>query len=114
MVAAGAWTPTLLKGIGTRIPIIAGKGYALDFSPPPVVVRHPLYLHDLRVAASPYPGRVRLSGTMELTGLDMHTIAKGRSELIERDVHLERIRRPGAGRPALEKKPRNSSPRSKS
>ena len=50
----------------------------------------------------------------ELIGLDVHTIAKGRSELIERDVHIERIRRPGAGRPALEKKPRNSSPRSKS
>jgi len=50
----------------------------------------------------------------ELTGLDVHTIAKGRSELIERDVHLERIRRPGAGRPPLEKKPRKSSTRSKS
>jgi len=50
----------------------------------------------------------------DLTGLDVHTIAKGRSELIERDVQLERIRRPGAGRPLLEKKPRKSSTRSKS
>jgi hypothetical protein len=50
----------------------------------------------------------------ELTGLDVHTIAKGRSELIERDVQLDRIRRPGAGRPLLEKKPRKSSPRFKS
>lgn len=50
----------------------------------------------------------------DLTGLDVHTVAKGRSELIERDVSLDRIRRPGAGRPLLEKKPRKSSPRSKS
>ncbi|MSQ51018.1 MAG: hypothetical protein EXR28_03930 [Betaproteobacteria bacterium] len=50
----------------------------------------------------------------DLTGLDVHTIAKGRSELIERDVQQERIRRPGAGRPLLEKTPRKSSPRSKS
>lgn len=49
----------------------------------------------------------------ELTGLDVHTIAKGRSELIERDVQVERIRRPGAGRPPLEKKHRKSSTRSK-
>jgi D-amino-acid dehydrogenase len=70
VVAAGSWTPTLLRDAGTRIPIIAGKGYALDFTPPPVTVSHPLYLHDFRVAASPYPGRLRLSGTMELTGLD--------------------------------------------
>jgi hypothetical protein len=48
-----------------------------------------------------------------LTGLDVHTIAKGRSELLERDVELARIRRPGAGRPRLEKKPRKSSTRSK-
>lgn len=48
-----------------------------------------------------------------LTGLDVHTIAKGRSELLERDVHVERIRRPGAGRPSLEKKRRTSSTRSK-
>jgi hypothetical protein len=48
-----------------------------------------------------------------LTGLDVHTIAKGRSELIERDVQLERIRRPGAGRPPLEKKHRKSSTRFK-
>ena len=50
----------------------------------------------------------------ELTGLDVHTIAKGRSELFERDAQLDRVRRPGAGRPALEKKPRKSSTRSKS
>jgi len=41
----------------------------------------------------------------ELTGLDVHTIARGRSELLERDVQVERVRRPGAGRPPLEKKP---------
>ncbi len=45
----------------------------------------------------------------DLTGLDVHTIAKGRAELLQRDVHLDRVRRPGGGRPALEKKRRPSS-----
>lgn len=49
----------------------------------------------------------------ELTGLDVHTIAKGRSQLLERDLQVERIRRPGAGRPLLEKKHQKSSTRSK-
>ena len=40
----------------------------------------------------------------ELTGLDVHTIARGRAELLQRDVQLDRVRRPGAGRHALEKK----------
>jgi hypothetical protein len=50
----------------------------------------------------------------EMTGLDVHTIAKGRAELLQRDVQLDRIRRPGAGRQALEKKLRKSSRRSRS
>jgi len=40
----------------------------------------------------------------ELTGLDVHTIAKGRTELMQRDVQFDRVRRPGGGRPSLEKK----------
>jgi hypothetical protein len=50
----------------------------------------------------------------ELTGLDVHTIAKGRAELLQRDVQLDRVRRPGAGRHKLEKKRRRSSRRSRS
>ena len=49
----------------------------------------------------------------ELTGLDVHTIAKGRTELLQRDVQLGLVRRPGAGRPALGKKRQRSSKRSK-
>jgi hypothetical protein len=45
----------------------------------------------------------------ELTGLDVHTIAKGRTELLQRDVQLDRVRRPGAGRHKLEKKRQRSS-----
>ena len=50
----------------------------------------------------------------ELTGLDVHTIAKGRAELLQRDVQLDRVRRPGGGRHALEKKRPKSSRQSKS
>jgi hypothetical protein len=40
----------------------------------------------------------------ELTGMDVHTIARGRHELEERDLQLERVRRPGGGRRSAEKK----------
>ena len=48
----------------------------------------------------------------QATGLDPHTVAKGRQELLAHDVLLERRRRPGAGRKLLEKKHRRSSPKS--
>lgn len=48
------------------------------------------------------------------TGMDPHTIAKGRRELCERDRELDRVRRRGGGRKPVEKKRRKSSPNSKS
>jgi hypothetical protein len=48
------------------------------------------------------------------TGMDPHTIAKGRQELYARDRTLYRVRRPGGGRKRVEKKRRRSSPKSKS
>ncbi len=48
----------------------------------------------------------------EATGLDPHTIAKGRQELLAHDVLVGRRRRPGAGRKPVEKKRPKSSPKS--
>ncbi len=70
VVCAGAWTPAVLRSTGARLPIEAGKGYALDYAPPPAhAPRRALYLHEARVAVTPFAGAVRLAGTMELSGL---------------------------------------------
>lgn len=42
----------------------------------------------------------------DLLGLDPHTVGRGRKALAKWDLHVDRVRRPGAGRPRLEKKPR--------
>ena len=75
VVCAGAWTPAVLRLAGVRrFPIEAGKGYSLDYAPPPPPVpepvRRPLYLHEARVAVTPLRGVVRLAGTMELSGVN--------------------------------------------
>jgi hypothetical protein len=50
----------------------------------------------------------------DLFDLDRGTVAKGREELLTRDIGVEeRIRKPGAGRKPHEKKPQRSSSRSK-
>ena len=48
-------------------------------------------------------GDARIAG---LLGLDTGTVARGRRELLEHDVELERVRRPGGGRKPVEKKRR--------
>lgn len=49
----------------------------------------------------------------QATGLDSHTIAKGRRELVAHDVLVDRSRHAGGGRKAVEKKRRRSSPQSR-
>jgi hypothetical protein len=51
-------------------------------------------------------GDVRIA---ELLGLDVGTVARGRRELLARDVEVDRVRARGGGRKAVEKKPRKSS-----
>jgi hypothetical protein len=51
-------------------------------------------------------GDRRIAG---LLGVDVSTVARGRGELLMRDVELERVRKPGAGRKPLEKKRQKSS-----
>ena len=83
VVAAGAWTPQILEPLGVRVPIEAGKGYSIDFAPPPVTLTKPLYLHESRVAITPMNGSLRLAGTMELSGLN-HVVRPERVQALLR------------------------------
>ncbi len=54
-----------------------------------------------------YGGDQRIA---EFIGMDPHTVAKGRRELLEQDLEIDRIRKAGGGRKPLEKKRPKSSP----
>jgi hypothetical protein len=45
----------------------------------------------------------------EFLGLDPHTVARGRQQLLDQNVSPGRTRRPGGGRKPVEKKPPTSS-----
>jgi D-amino-acid dehydrogenase len=66
-VTAGTWSGTLVRALGTRIPMQAGKGYSfgVDLTAPPT---HALYLGDSKIAITPLHGTTRIAGTMELSG----------------------------------------------
>ena len=88
VVAAGAWTPRLLKLLRVSVPIEAGKGYSIDLTPAPSLphpVSRPLYLHETRVAITPLDGMIRLAGTMELSGLN-HDVRQERVAAIARSA----------------------------
>jgi D-amino-acid dehydrogenase len=70
LIAAGARTGALAKTVGVRLSIQGGKGYCLDYAPPPVPVGRPLDFAESRFACTPMNGMVRLAGTMELSGIN--------------------------------------------
>lgn len=83
VLAAGVATSELAAQLGTRLPIRSGKGYSIDYSPPPVRLRTSLTLEDARVAVTPLDGFVRLAGTMEF----------GRPNDLVNPLRVEAIRR---------------------
>lgn len=70
VVAAGVWSDRLLAGAGLRTGLQAGKGYHVDLEPSAGDPRLPVYMQEAHVVATPLAGRLRLAGTLDLSGLD--------------------------------------------
>ena len=71
VLAAGAWTPALAKGLGLALPIEPAKGYSVDVDRPADFPEMPLYLGDAHCVLTPLGDALRLGSTLELAGWDM-------------------------------------------
>ncbi|MFC4061207.1 NAD(P)/FAD-dependent oxidoreductase [Planomonospora corallina] len=69
VVATGAWLNDLARDWGVRVPVRAGRGYSFTV-PTERPVPGPVYLPAVRVACTPYQGKLRVAGTMEFRGPD--------------------------------------------
>ena len=70
LLTAGVWTRSLGAQLGLSIPLEGAKGYCLELDALAGNPAMPVYMHEAHVVATPYPGRLRLAGTLELSGLD--------------------------------------------
>nr|WP_320669044.1 FAD-dependent oxidoreductase [Patulibacter sp. DM4] len=108
VIAAGVWSLPLLERLGQRIPLQPAKGYSITAHGSGTAPRHALYFAESKVGVTPFAGGVRLSGTLELTGMDdsrdrrrMEAIADGTVRYL-RDWRPERRELEWAGlRPYL-------------
>ncbi|MFC0863968.1 NAD(P)/FAD-dependent oxidoreductase [Sphaerimonospora cavernae] len=80
VLATGAWLNRLGKAWGVRVPVRAGRGYSFTV-PTAEPVRGPIYLPAVRVACTPYQGKLRVAGTMEFRGPD-HPLVQRRIDAI--------------------------------
>jgi D-amino-acid dehydrogenase len=84
VLCAGAWTAGLGSILGVRIPVVAGKGHSFSVVPE-VLPSRPLYLAAPRIACSPFEGRLRMAGTVDLGRID-HRVSPRRVEAMIRSA----------------------------
>jgi D-amino-acid dehydrogenase len=70
VVCAGIWSQNIVRELGIRIPMQAGKGYSLTMDSPASLPRICAILSEARVAVTPMGSALRFAGTMEMSGID--------------------------------------------
>jgi D-amino-acid dehydrogenase len=70
VVCGGSWSAQLVRQLGLRLPLQAGKGYSLTLPQPRQLPQRPALLTEARVAVTPMGSGLRVGGTMELAGLN--------------------------------------------
>lgn len=92
VLATGAYSSDLYRNLGCPLPVIPAKGYHLDLaSEDPAVeslgVNSPCLLVETSVFCTPLPGRLRLAGTLEFSGVN-DRIRRQRLEQLLRGARL--------------------------
>jgi len=71
VLCCGTWTSDLMKSLGKRLPMQAGKGYSLTLDSPRELPNLCSILSEAKVAVTPMNGQLRFAGTMEICGNDL-------------------------------------------
>jgi D-amino-acid dehydrogenase len=71
VLAGGAWLAPLGRRLGVNLPVEGGKGISQTFSKPKMNIRQPLILEEHHVAVSPLSNALRITGALDLSGLDL-------------------------------------------
>jgi D-amino-acid dehydrogenase len=70
VLTGGAWSAAMIRPLGLRLCLQAGKGYSLTLPHPRQLPRLCSILAEAHVAVTPMGTALRIGGTMEVVGLD--------------------------------------------
>jgi D-amino-acid dehydrogenase len=70
IVANGTWSGKLMKTLRVNLPMQGGKGYSMTIERPIGSPSVPSLLHEARVSLTPMGNRLRIGGTLEISGWD--------------------------------------------
>ncbi|WP_050603774.1 FAD-binding oxidoreductase [Ruegeria sp. 6PALISEP08] len=70
VMAAGVWSAELLKPLGLSVPLVAERGYHVQFPNPSTVLENSVMDVDAKVVASSMQDGLRVAGTAEFANID--------------------------------------------
>jgi D-amino-acid dehydrogenase len=76
IVATGSWLPVVAKMMGIKLLLQPGKGYSHTYEHVEKNIKYPAILVDGRCAITPWGHRLRIGGTMELSGINNKVLVK--------------------------------------
>ena len=71
ILAAGSWSPQIIRLLKLSLPIQPAKGYSVTVQRPARKLLIPSILTEAKVAITPIGDSLRFAGTLELAGLDL-------------------------------------------
>jgi D-amino-acid dehydrogenase len=76
IISSGSWLPELAKMMGIKLLLQPGKGYSYTYPFVEKNIRYPAILVDGRCAITPWGNKLRIGGTMEISGINDTVLAK--------------------------------------
>ena len=76
VVAPGSWLPIVAKMMGVKLLLQPGKGYSHTYDHVEKNIKYPAILVDGRCAITPWGNRLRIGGTMEISGINNKVLVK--------------------------------------
>ncbi len=70
VLAAGVWSADLLKPLGLEIPLVAERGYHVEFADPGVFLNNSVMDVDAKIVASSMLGGIRVAGSAEFGAIN--------------------------------------------
>jgi D-amino-acid dehydrogenase len=76
VLATGSWLPAVAKMMGIKLLLQPGKGYSYTYPFIEKNIKYPAILVDGRCAITPWGNKLRIGGTMELSGINNKVLVK--------------------------------------
>lgn len=83
VLCLGAWSPDLLIGLGMSVPLMAERGYHVEFRDPGIEINNSVMDVDAKFVASSMENGVRVAGQAEFAPVDAPPTKRRKQQLID-------------------------------